>query len=211
MKADSKTKRANQSADEKPHETSIVVASPVGIAHLGTELGDLPARQRTALVSLAAGHGFNEAARAAGVTRQALFAWRTKDARFQAALNAWQQDAVASARHRLVGLLDGAVTCLSDAIHASDTRTALEIVRRLSVLEPIAAGPTDPTLMERTIALDQRDWEFELDRRERNQSDDAKMQKFFDMLGGGAGKQQQAPAGMGFRVPKTIEQLLAEK
>jgi hypothetical protein len=182
MKADSKAKRPNQPAEEKRNETPKALAPATGIAGLGTELGDLPARQRTALLSLAAGQGFNEAARAAGVTRQALFAWRTKDARFQAAFNAWQHDAIASARSRLVGLLENAVTALTNAVQESDTRTALEVVRRLGVLDPVQPGPTDPTLMERTIVVDQREREAKLEQREQNLDDDVKMQKFFDLM-----------------------------
>jgi hypothetical protein len=181
MQVEQKGKAKNQPAGEADQKPAPVLAAR-RTAMLGTELDELPARQRTALLGLVAGKSFADAARTAGVTRQTLYDWRTRNPRFAAVFNAWQADAVASAQNGIVALLEDSVAAVGNAVRNGDTRTALEVMRRLGVLDAVKPGPTDPTLMERTIALDQRDRESKLDLRQQNLDDDAKMQKFFDLI-----------------------------
>jgi hypothetical protein len=183
MQVEPKGKAKNQTtsaADQKP-DPVLAARRP---AMLGTELDDLPARQRTALLGLAAGKSFAAAARTAGVTRQTLYEWRTRNPRFAAIFNAWQADAVASAQNALVGLLEDSVAALGNAVRNGDTRIAMEVARRLGVLDLVKPGPTDPAEMDRTIALDQRDREFSLNEREQKIDLNTRMQKFFGQLEG---------------------------
>jgi hypothetical protein len=150
-KANSKTARSNQPAPGKP-ESAAPPACPSGatlLARVDPELAGLPERQRTPLAALAAGRGFGEAARSAGVSRQTLRNWRNKDVRFAAVFNAWHSEAFASARHRLICIADDAVTTIGDAIHTGDARIAMELVRRLGLLTPITPGPEDPAELRR--------------------------------------------------------------
>jgi hypothetical protein len=121
------------------------------------ELAGLPPRQRAALAALAAGRGFGEAARSAGVTRQTLRNWRKKDHRFLALVNAWQSEAIASAQHRLIGIVDDAVTTIGDAIHTGDARTAMELMRRFGIVVPLEPGPDDPAVVRRDSLLAERE------------------------------------------------------
>src|SRR5207244_3791667 len=65
--------------------------------------------QRTAIEKLTSGHTLVDSALAAGVNRTTLYRWLKNDATFLAAYNAWQQDAVATARGRMLGITDVAV------------------------------------------------------------------------------------------------------
>src|SRR5260221_559194 len=72
--------------------------------------------QRTAIEKLTCGHTLVDSATAAGVNRTTLYRWLKSDAQFQAAYNAWQQDALATARARMLGLTDVALTSLGKAM-----------------------------------------------------------------------------------------------
>jgi hypothetical protein len=72
--------------------------------------------QRKAIEKLTAGHTVADSATAAGVNRCTLYRWLKHDPEFQAAYNAWQQDAIATARGRLLALTDTAVTAVGKAM-----------------------------------------------------------------------------------------------
>jgi hypothetical protein len=153
MKASSKTKQQVQVAAAKTESAPPATVPAAILTRVDPEWGGLPARQRTALIALAAGRGYTDAARAAGVSRQTLHTWRQKDARFAALLNACQNQLFASAQNRLIALTDDAVTTVGDAITTGDVRTALELLRRLGVLAPLQIGSEDPAEMQRQQTL----------------------------------------------------------
>jgi hypothetical protein len=120
----------------------------------GSALGLTPA-QRVAIEKLTVGETVVDAARAAGVTRMTLHRWLKQDAAFVAAYNAWQQDALASARGRLLALADTAVTTVGNAMRAGDTRTALAILKAMGTLEKAAPGPTDEQEVQHDLKVEE--------------------------------------------------------
>src|ERR1035437_595688 len=80
--------------------------------------------QRLAIEHLTAGYSLIASANAARVTRMTLYRWMNRDARFQAAYNAWQLDALTAARTRLLAATDDAVTTVVNAVR-TDPRIAL--------------------------------------------------------------------------------------
>jgi len=158
MKAESKTKQPGVSHEVKLESAAPPPSSsPNSLTRVDPEWNGLPPRQRTALMALAAGRGFAEAARAAGVSRQTVHVWRHKDPRFAALVNAWRNQAIESAQHRLIGLADDAVTTIGDAIHTGDTRAALELLRRLGLLVPPEVGSDDAAQLQNETLLAQRE------------------------------------------------------
>jgi hypothetical protein len=158
MKAESKTKHPSVSHEVKLESAAPPPSpSPTALTRVDPEWNGLPPRQRTALMALAAGRGYTEAARAAGVSRQTLHAWRNKDPRFAAVFNSWHNQAIASAKHRLIALADDAITTLGDAIHTGDVRATLELLRRLGLLVPAEVGPDDPAQLQEQTLLAQRE------------------------------------------------------
>jgi hypothetical protein len=146
----SKSKTLAPSVPAAPSPSSLAVpstASPA-VERLTTASADLRAQQRNALLALAAGQGFAEAAKTAGVSRQTLYEWRRNDPHFSAIFNAWQHESMASGQNRLVGLIDSAVDTLSKSIQNGDVRIASEVLRRLGILAPLQPGPTDPSEIE---------------------------------------------------------------
>ena len=111
--------------------------------------GELTGPQRTAIEWLTAGETAVSAAAAAGVSRSTVHRWLRADAAFQAAYNAWQADVAATARARLLGLADAAVTTVAAALAAGDARTALAVLQAQGLLAPHVPGPTDPALVAR--------------------------------------------------------------
>src|SRR5947209_6027615 len=76
--------------------------------------------QRTAIERLTSGYTMVDSALAAGVGRATLYRWLKSDPEFLAAYNAWQQDAVATARGRLLALTDSAVSAVGKAMGKGD-------------------------------------------------------------------------------------------
>lgn len=99
--------------------------------------------QRTAIEKITSGYTLVDAASAAGVNRTTLYRWLKHDAEFQAAFNAWQHDALATARGRLLGLTDSAVTTVAKGIQSGDRGMAKWLLERLGVAKPAAPGSTD--------------------------------------------------------------------
>lgn len=94
----------------------------------------LTGAQETALAALRAGGTFVRAAEEAGVSRVTVYRWVRDDPHFQAAYNAWQQEAAESARARLVKLADKAVDVVERALGRNDEKVALKVLRGVGVL-----------------------------------------------------------------------------
>jgi hypothetical protein len=95
-------------------------------------LGLTPAQQ-IALQAMAAGANVSKAARAAGVTRQTIYAWRRTEPRFDAALEKWRHDALVSAQGILVENVETAAETLADAV-SSDGYLAYQMLCGLSAI-----------------------------------------------------------------------------
>jgi hypothetical protein len=176
MNAKSKIKPPVQSAvatSSKAPET----AAPSTLARVADETAGLPMRQRTALLALASGRSYTEAARMAGIARQTLYEWRQKDARFAAILNIWQRTVVASAQQRLHALLDDAVSAVADAITEGDARISLAVITQMGVLVPTTPGPVDPKEVAQDNSLTAREEHFRRVRREQDLKTDAMFAK----------------------------------
>ena len=72
--------------------------------------------QRTAIQLLTSGKTVVDSALAAGVSRATLYRWLKDDPNFQAAHNAWQHDAIATARSKLLALTDAAIETVRCAL-----------------------------------------------------------------------------------------------
>ena len=112
--------------------------------------------QYKAIEQLTAGQTVVASAAAAGVTRLTLYRWLKNDPAFQAAYNAWQHDAIATARGRLLAMTESAVTTVSQAVSAGDAKTALTILKSLGLLGVPTPGSTDPSEVERKQRLENR-------------------------------------------------------
>ena len=117
--------------------------------------------QRTAIEKITSGHTLVDAATAAGVNRVTLYRWLKHDPEFQAAYNSWQQDALATARGRLLALTDTAVTTINKAMLNGDGRLALKILERLGVADRPQTGATDVEELKFEQALEQRKRQLE--------------------------------------------------
>jgi hypothetical protein len=117
--------------------------------------------QRTAIEKLTSGHTLVDSATAAGVNRTTLYRWLKHDPAFQAAYNAWQHDALATARGRLLALSDIAVTAVSKAMQRGDGRLALKVLERMGIAERPTPGPTDTEEVKREQAVENKSREIE--------------------------------------------------
>lgn len=112
--------------------------------------------QRTAIEKLTSGHTMVDSAAAAGVGRATLYRWLKNEPAFQAAFNAWQHDAVATARGRLLALTDIAVTAVGKAMQRGDGRLALKVLERMGIAERPTPGPTDAEEVKREQVMEKR-------------------------------------------------------
>jgi transposase-like protein len=128
-----------------------------GLESVGALAGEaMPRQQQIAMEKLASGETIVDAAQAAGVTRMTLHRWLKQDARFAAAYNAWQQEAVATARGRLLALSDQAVTTVANSVKAGDTRAALLVLKAMGAMDRPTPGPTDPEGVLREQELERK-------------------------------------------------------
>ncbi len=111
--------------------------------------GRLSVAQRGAIEQLVAGATPVAAAAAVGVSRTTVYRWLKSDPDFTAAYHAWQADAVAASRDRLLALADAAVDTVAAAVAKGDVRTALTVLKSQGLLTPPTPGPTDPALIAR--------------------------------------------------------------
>ena len=123
-------------------------------------MGLTPA-QRTAIERLTTGHTLIASATAAGVSRVTLYRWLKHDLTFLAAYNAWQHDAIATARGRLLALTDTAVTTVQNAIVKGDGRLAMNLLIRLGIADRPTPGSTEVADLEAEESLSRRRQEIE--------------------------------------------------
>jgi hypothetical protein len=107
--------------------------------------------QRRAMEMLLSGASMVASARAAGVTRLTLYRWMKNDADFRAVYNAWQADALLSAKTKLLALADRAVDCVAGAV-GNDPQIAMTVLKSLGVMEAPKPGATDP----KEVAVDMK-------------------------------------------------------
>jgi hypothetical protein len=99
--------------------------------------------QLMAIEKMLTGHTLVAAATAAGVTRMTLYNWLHHDAKFQAAYNAWQLDAITSVRTRVLSMGEDAAATLGRAVR-TDPWIAAMVVKALGGLDRPTPGATDP-------------------------------------------------------------------
>ena len=117
--------------------------------------------QRTAIERLTSGHTVVSSAVAAGVSRSTLHRWMKEDATFQAAYNAWQRDAVVTARGRILALTDTAVTALGKAMEKGDGRLAMRLLEKMGLTAAPEPGATEAEEVKREQAMEGRRVEVE--------------------------------------------------
>jgi len=136
-----------------PAGTTPTVAATASAATAITvsEAQEMPitAEQRTAIAMLTVGNSLVAAARAAGVSRMTLYRWLKDDLCFRATYNAWQQDTLVTARGRLLGLADAAVTAVANAVHGGDHKLALRLLERMDIARPAKPGSANVEDVER--------------------------------------------------------------
>jgi hypothetical protein len=130
-------------------------ASAGGLSAIEARVLDLSDAQRIAIQMMLSGESLVASASAAGVTRMTLYRWLKHDAHFQAAYNAWQQDATIGARTKLLALADRAVNTVANAVH-HDARLALHLLKAMGMLHRPVEGSTDPKEIEERMAIDRR-------------------------------------------------------
>lgn len=149
---------------------AVVVARPVeGTGGEGTGMGAFAAvsalelmvvalspEQRKAIELLTSGHTMGETATAAGVGRTTLYRWLKGDAQFVAAYNAWQADAIATARGRLLAMTDLAVATVGKAMSRGDAKTAVAVLKAMGVMERPSVGPVEAEEVKRVADLEER-------------------------------------------------------
>jgi hypothetical protein len=112
--------------------------------------------QRKAIELLTSGHTVVEAATAAGVGRATLYRWLKGDAQFVAAYNAWQADAIATARARLLAMTDLAVATVGKAMSRGDAKTAVAVLKAMGVMKRPNVGPVEVEEVKRVQDLEER-------------------------------------------------------
>jgi hypothetical protein len=122
--------------------------------------------QRKAIELLTSGHTLVDSAKAAGVGRTTLYRWLHGDATFMAAFNTWQQDALATARGRLLALSDLAVATVGKAMSHGDAKTAVAVLKSLGVMDRPTPGPTDADELRRVQDLEARKQKVVKDKQE---------------------------------------------
>jgi hypothetical protein len=123
---------------------------------------ELSPAQRLALEKLLSGDTVVASASAAGVTRLTIYNWLKKDAKFQAAYNAWQQDILTSARTRLLAMTSDALTTLSRSVQ-SEPKVALALLKALGTMQAPVPGSTDPEEVEALMEVEQQEAQNKLD------------------------------------------------
>jgi hypothetical protein len=101
--------------------------------------------QRAALALLVSGKTIRYCAESAGVHRNTVANWIRRDPVFRAAYNAWRREVCDSARTRVLCMAEAAARVVAEAIHCSDAKIALAVLRDLGLTRPESGSrPTHP-------------------------------------------------------------------
>jgi hypothetical protein len=132
---------------------------------------ELSGAQRTAIERLTCGSTMVDAATAAGVSRMTLYRWLKNDVQFQAAYNAWQRDAIATGRGRMLGITDAALASLGRALASggdgggyqppsmaavAQGRLALRVLEKMGIADRPSPGPTEAEDVEHEQEMERR-------------------------------------------------------
>jgi hypothetical protein len=115
--------------------------APTDLA-LAKVLEGLSVPQALAMDSLMRGGTITSAAKAAEVSRQALYNWLEPGQPLHTALTLWKQDLATTARTRLLMMTDLATSNVMSALKTGDHRTALTLLQRIGILSAPPIGPT---------------------------------------------------------------------
>jgi hypothetical protein len=117
--------------------------------------------QVTAIEKMLAGNTLVASASAAGVTRMTLYTWLHHDAKFRAAYNAWQLDAITRVRTKILSMTDAAADSVGEALK-SDPRLAFSLLKALGSLDRPTPGSTNPTEVAQLMEIDRLKAESDL-------------------------------------------------
>lgn len=168
---------------------------------LGRRGEGLSGEQQTALGALRGGGTFVRAAEEAGVSRMTLYRWLRGNPQFRAAFNAWQEEAIESARTRLIKLADQAVDVVEHALSYKDEKVALKVLRSVGALRKRNAGSIDPNVLELQMQL--------RDKQELRQAEMAMLEHLMEKAGMGAEQRKSVLAG-GPAAAKIVEAVRQE-
>jgi hypothetical protein len=141
--------------DEAPahHADDDIVSGMASVSPAEAMDLSLTPPQRTAIQMLTSGKTAIDSALAAGVSRRTLYRWLKTDVNFQAAYNAWQHDAIATARGKVLALTDAAIDAVRRALVKGDAKTALVILKSTGILDRPEPGSTDPEEVQARQAI----------------------------------------------------------
>jgi hypothetical protein len=118
--------------------------------------------QKLAIEKLLSGHSVVASALAAGVTRMTIYNWLRKDAKFQAAYNAWQMDALTNVRAKLLAMSNDAALTVSRAVR-TEPKVALAVLKALGTMQPPTPGSTDPEEVAALMEVEEQEAQNKLD------------------------------------------------
>jgi transcriptional regulator with XRE-family HTH domain len=116
--------------------------------------GELSGAKKLALENLMWGMTMADTARRVGVSRMTLHRWLKNDPVFRAAYNEWLEEAEESCRARLGTMARKAMDAMENALHASDGRLALQLLKELGFLRRREAGATDAEGVKRELKIE---------------------------------------------------------
>jgi hypothetical protein len=149
--------------------------------------GGLSSAQELALAALRGGGTFVRAAEQAQVSRMTLYRWLRGNPQFRAAFNAWQEEAVESARTRLIKLADQAVDVVEQALRRSDEKVAVKLLGSVGALRKRRGESIDPNVLELQMQLREK--------QELRQAEMAMLDHLMEKAGMGAERRKQVLAG----------------
>jgi AcrR family transcriptional regulator len=144
-----------QPAEASPQQVEATPVPPPAFSSEEAIALALSKAQLTAIEKILSGHTIVASASAAGVTRMTIYNWLRNDAKFQAAYNAWQLDALTAARTKILAMSDTAVTTIGRAVK-TDARIALTVLKAMGVLDRPTPGSSDPEEIAKIQTLERR-------------------------------------------------------
>jgi hypothetical protein len=123
---------------------------------------DLTEQQTAALSHIAQGKSIAETARLINVNRGSIQRWFRADPHFRAAYNAWQIELRESAQARLLSICEDAVNAIHRAIQKDDAKCAMEMLRRMGMLDIAKPGSPDAAEIVVRDAITRRKLKVEL-------------------------------------------------